>query len=614
MTSRRLLPAALLATFAVASAAAAGISDWRPAPLYGADVRSLVFDPARPERAFAGTSGGHVYRSDDGGASWRNAGAEAPFAGFVVGTLIFDPNRPQRLWAGLWGIWGGGLVAFSDDAGGRWTFGGAGLPVGDEVYAVAPVPGVADRLFVGTRTGVWVSSDAGAHFSPASSGAPELVHVSSLLAGDERTLLAGTWRRAYRSDDGGGSWHGVFDGMVLDTEVFSLHAVPGSNGEVWASTCGWIYHGDELGARWRRVEKGLAEKRTPSFRVLSADRLLAGTIGGAFLSTDGGLSFRRTSDADLAVLSIASHPAHPERVLIGTEGAGVWLSTDGGESFAPRLVGMINVRVPAISGRGDEVFAALAHAGPYSGVFRSPDEAASFEPRPAELPTVLGLAATADRLWAATEKGLWVRQAGGWSRVPELGEARVVEVVAEGERVAARTARAVFERDRGGFRATLALPGDTTSIALWHATLWIGRADGLARRGAKGLEPVATPFAHGRVTTVGPDLVWSGDGGIARRADPAAPWIPLSERAGRALATGSFLHPLLVVGADGVELFDRQRGALMALAVPFAPRDVLSAAAVGDRLLVGTSGYGLWSYPLPEPSRASAASAASMRR
>ena len=56
---------------------------------------------------------------------------------------------------------------------------------------------------------------------------PEIEKVSSLLV-DGATVLAGTWRRAYKSYDGGASWRGVFSGMLLDSEVFSLQ--PGTGG------------------------------------------------------------------------------------------------------------------------------------------------------------------------------------------------------------------------------------------------------------------------------------------------------------------------------------------------------------------------------------------------
>ena len=45
------------------------------------------------------------------------------------------------------------------------------------------------------------------------------------------------------------------------------------------------------------------------------------------------------------MLSLASHPSRPERVLLGSEGGGVWRSEDGGTSFTRSDTGMTNARV-----------------------------------------------------------------------------------------------------------------------------------------------------------------------------------------------------------------------------------------------------------------------------
>ncbi|HUP42792.1 MAG TPA: hypothetical protein VM599_06230, partial [Thermoanaerobaculia bacterium] len=111
--------AAGLAPAARADAAEAPAS-WRPAPLWGADVRSLAVHPEHPDTVLAGTSSGQVYLSTDGGEQWRSAGDYLPFPGWIVSALAFDPNRPGRLWAGLRGMWGDGLVSVSDDLGGTW--------------------------------------------------------------------------------------------------------------------------------------------------------------------------------------------------------------------------------------------------------------------------------------------------------------------------------------------------------------------------------------------------------------------------------------------------------------------------------------------------------------
>lgn len=581
-----------------------------PAPLYGADVRSLVFAPADPERAFAGTSAGHVYRSDDGGESWRDAGLHVPFPGWVVATLRFDPNRPQRLWAGLWGIWGGGAIAISDDLGETWTFRDDGLPAGDQIYALEPVTGLSGRWFAASRTGVWRTDDDGATWRNVSAAEPKLIHVSSLLVdpSDPARLLAGTWRRAWRSDDGGDTWRGAFEGMLLDSEVFTISTVPGRPGELWASTCGWVYRGDGFGERWTRVKEGFAERRTPSFLVLSPDRLLAGTVGGLHLSTDGGRSFRRSSDPRLPILALAVHPSRPERVLVGTEGAGIWLSRDGGETATPRLVATANVRVPALVATADTLFAAVAHAGPLSGIYRSPDGGASFEPSPAELPTVVDLAAARDRLFAATERGLYERAGGEWRRVAELGQGRVDQLLVGVDRLLARSGGALYEFAAERFRR-LDLAGDPAieGATLAWGRLWVRTSTGLWRLSATGeLEASSLPAADARLLGVGGEqLLAVTVEGLFRRTEPAGAWHRLAGPRARVVSTGDPGLPLLLVEDGRLALVARGETEPRALPAAFPAVAAASAVVAGGRLLVGTSGYGLWQAALEPPASGS---------
>src|SRR5258708_14988224 len=95
----------------IVTAAVPAFGGWRRANLFGADVRALIIDPARPDTLYLGTSGGEVYVSDDGAKSWRNPRGAVPFPGYVVDTLIMD--RDERLWAACSGLCGGGVIAVS---------------------------------------------------------------------------------------------------------------------------------------------------------------------------------------------------------------------------------------------------------------------------------------------------------------------------------------------------------------------------------------------------------------------------------------------------------------------------------------------------------------------
>ncbi|HEX4955843.1 MAG TPA: hypothetical protein VF017_20840 [Thermoanaerobaculia bacterium] len=543
MTPRRLaLPAFVLCLAGALTAAAAG-AEWSKAALFGADVRSLAVAPDRPDTVFAGTSGGQVYLSHDGGRTWTEPAPEPLFPGWVVAALRFDPNQPRRLWAGMWGVWGGGMVAFSDDDGARWTWRQDGLA--GQVYSLALVPGEPGKVLIGTRRGVWTSTDEGQTWRHLTAALPEMQKVTSLLvdATSSHTLFAGTWRRAYRSDDGGATWRGVFTGMDLDREVFSLTPVPERPGELWASTCGWVYRSPDRGGQWTMHRQGLTANRTPSFGILPGGRLLAGTVGGLFTSDDDGKSWLRASAENLTVLAIAVHPARPRRVLLGTEGSGVWRSEDGGATFERAAEGMTNVRVAALQAVGAELVAAVNHAGPASGLYSSIDGGRTFQLQKGGLPTVLALAASGELVWAATEKGLWQRGIDFlWQRVAEVPEVRVERVEVSAGQIVARTQRALYERKEGRFAAQ---------------------------------QPSPLAAAEQR----------SGD----------ASWQGASGASGRVVATGDrrFSHLLLDDHGDGARLWDEVGRQAHPLPLPVPARDVTSAVLVRERLILGTANDGV---------------------
>ncbi|MEA2491514.1 MAG: hypothetical protein QOH21_3306, partial [Acidobacteriota bacterium] len=231
-------------------------AQWRRAGLFGADVRALISDPATPDRLYLGTSGGEVYVSNDGARSWTNPRHGIPFPGFIVDNLLVD--RQGRLWAACWGLWGGGVIAMSDDGGKSWSRRDAGLE-DFSVRAIAVDPSDARFLVVGGLTGVYRSKDDGMTWEQIS----DQINVES-LAIDPRTrdrIYVGTWRQGWRTDDGGKSWAQIANGMVLDTDMFSIHIDEQNPDNVWVSTCGWVYNSTNRGDLWTRYRDGFNNRR-----------------------------------------------------------------------------------------------------------------------------------------------------------------------------------------------------------------------------------------------------------------------------------------------------------------------------------------------------------------
>jgi photosystem II stability/assembly factor-like uncharacterized protein len=605
----------LFAALVLASAASA--SSWRALPLWGGDVRSLAIHPDDPDTVFAGTSAGQLYLSRDASRTWGDAGSHLPFPGWVVNTLRFDPNKPDRLWVGLWGVWGGGHVAFSDDLGKTWVSRAAGLPE-EPVYTMALVPGREGRIYVGTLSGVWATENSGESWRRLTADLPEAQKVTSLHVDADRpdTIIAGTWRRAYRTEDGGRTWAGIFEGMVLDSEVFSLTPVPERPGEIWATTCGWVYRSLDGGSKWERFKEGFEERRTPSFSSLPDGRLLAGTVAGLHVSADGGKTWKRTGDPALAIHGIYWHPKRPERIFLATEGSGVWLSTDSAANFRPSSEGMTNTRVSTLASFGEELMVALSHAGPISGIHLSRDrgktfEAAGFTP----LPTVLDLTWHEGRIYAATERGLYERRGAAWFRLKELGETRVEQVLSDGPQLVARTASGLWELRGLKFVQKPFQHGTPRSAAFFGGALWVTDGSGLYRLTATANDTVATPFTGGRLHRLQDQLLLWGSGGAWARPALETEWVELTGKAVRLLPTGHERWSALMVSGDTVRLYDRDARKFRIVEVPVPARDISSALVLGGRLMLGTSGHGVLVREMgdglfPEPAVAPAPVAA----
>jgi photosystem II stability/assembly factor-like uncharacterized protein len=590
---------ALLGFVLLASAASAVLAaEWHPAPIYGGDVRSLVVVPDSPDTLLAGTSAGQVYLSDNGGRSWKDAGASLPFPGWVVSRLVFDPNKPSRLWVALWGVWGSGQVAYSDDLGKSWSARSAGLP-DEPVYTLALVPGKEGRLYAGTLSGVYGSEDGGASWKHLTGDLAEMAKVTSLYVDPVLTdmVIAGTWRQAYRSEDGGRTWAGVFQGMVLDTEVFSLTPIPDHPGEIWASTCGWVYQTVDRGNTWTRFKTGLDERRTVSFAPLPDGRLLAGTVSGLYASTstDPTHTWARIGDPALSVMAIAVDKARPDRIVLGTEGSGIWLSSDGGRNFQRTSRGMTNTRVAALAAVGDELLVAINHAGPISGIHISRDRGRTFDGLFAPLPTVVDLAVHKGRPYAATERGLYQRLGQDWHRIPELGDGRIEQILSDGTTLVARTAAKLYEL-RGDKFVEKAFKHDAPrSAALLPGALWVTDDKGLYRLTAGANHTILTPAgSSGRLERLADRLLfWGPEGAWTRRDAPDALWVELPAKPNRVVPTGDARYPVLFITGDKAALFERETRTVKPVDLPVLARDVTAALILDGKLLVGTSGYGV---------------------
>jgi photosystem II stability/assembly factor-like uncharacterized protein len=320
---------------------------------------------------YLGTAGGGVWKSADGGATWRNVFAHEPVAS--IGALAIDPRNQQIVWAGTGEsnprndvIRGDGIYK-TTDGGKSWR--NMGLRRTGHIAAIAIDPRDPNHIVVAAlgdvfrnsvHRGVYVTFNGGSSWEKTLYLAPD--SGASDLAMDPRdpnVIYAGMWefRRKpwtfssggpqgglFKSTDGGRTWmrlqgNGFPTGL---TGRIGLAVAPSNPNRIYAliqSRQGILWRSDDAGAHWTRLFSGtLIDQRPFYFTHLAVDpsnqnRVYTLSMDLA-LSTDGGKTFKRFGrgvHADAHAIWI--DPDDGQRFIIGDDG-GYALTLDQGKHFS----------------------------------------------------------------------------------------------------------------------------------------------------------------------------------------------------------------------------------------------------------------------------------------
>jgi photosystem II stability/assembly factor-like uncharacterized protein len=243
-----------------------------------------------PEVVYAGTQPSALFVSEDGGES------------FVMVRALWDhPHRPE---------WGAG-------------FGG------QAIHTVLPHPADPRSVLVAMSTGgVYRTSDGGGSWTAGNTGIkayflpdpwPEFGQCVHKVARDVEPdrLFAQNHHGVYRSDDGGGTWTSIADGLPSDFG-FAMVAHPRRSGTIWsfpltadgerfpAGRRCRVFRSTDSGATWEGLSEGLPTE--PFYPSVLRDAMCADDADpvGVYFGTRSGEVYA-SADEGGSWVQVAAH-------------------------------------------------------------------------------------------------------------------------------------------------------------------------------------------------------------------------------------------------------------------------------------------------------------------
>jgi len=204
-----------------------------------------------------------------------------------------------------------------------------------EIMHALADPRDSARLYVGTPWGIYRSTDDGERWVQAMNGMRRwFISDMAMDPADSHVLFASSEDDLYRSTDGGDYWSPLGVG-ASPINVFALR--PGTPSWIIAGIeDGGVRLTDDGGAHW--VSTTGLEDATVYTLAFSADghrAYAAGWQTGLWVSKDAGGSWEQLweSPGIEAIFCITVDPLEAQHLLVGTDGQGVFESTDGGRTW-----------------------------------------------------------------------------------------------------------------------------------------------------------------------------------------------------------------------------------------------------------------------------------------
>ncbi len=334
-------------------------------------INDLENHPTNDRIIYAGTAGGGVWKSSNGGATF------APiFEKHVqsIGTVALDPTNPDNvIWVGTGETWTRNSVSIGDglyksvDGGVNWEK--VGFDQSERISSIEINPNNAQEMYVGVLGALWSDNEERGVFKSVDGGKTweKILYIntttgcSDLLMdpNDPNTLYASMWefRRTawsfssggensalYKSTDGGKTWNKIHNGFPQGKFGRIAVAVAPSDSKILYAVLETekdkdkgLYRSEDGGNSWTHLNNdfGLVVRPFYFSRIVVDPRnpdvvVKAGLFGS--ISRDGGKTFKDLGNMHADIHDIVFDIKNSDRMYVGTDG-GVYRTWDGGTTM-----------------------------------------------------------------------------------------------------------------------------------------------------------------------------------------------------------------------------------------------------------------------------------------
>lgn len=334
-------------------------------------INDLELHPNNPRIIYAGAAGGGVWKSNDGGSTFNPI-----FEDYCqsIGAITLDPSDPDNtVYVGTGETWTRNSVTIGDglyrskDGGITWKK--LGLENSERIANIIVNPENPNEIYVGVLGALWSDSDQRGVFKSSDGGStwnkilydgpatgcadlamdpsnPNILYASmwefrrtgwSFNSGGPKSAL-------YKSTDGGASWNKIHNGFPEGKLGRLAIAVAPSDSNILYTVIEaespdkkGLYRSDDAGQTWTQSNNDFGITVRPFYfsRIVidpkNPDVIVKAGLSGS-ISRDGGKTFKDLGFMHSDIHDIAFHVKDSDYMFAGTDG-GVYRSWNGGTTF-----------------------------------------------------------------------------------------------------------------------------------------------------------------------------------------------------------------------------------------------------------------------------------------